>query len=103
MTQGTTPSFILKFSKDLNFDDVEIFYITLQNKCNEITHNSDEECVTVDAENNRLLITLTQEETLSFKEGEADLQVRGKFLDTTAFATGVKKVPVNRALYQEVI
>lgn len=103
MTQGTTPSFVLKFGRDLNFEDVEIFYITLKSKCNEVTHTSEDECVTVDGENHTITITLTQEETLSFKEGDADLQVRGKFLDTTAFATGVKKVPVNRALYDEVI
>lgn len=104
MTQGTTPSYIFALKdKTINFEDIEIFVITLKSCSSEITHNSDEPCVTLDNEKKTITLTLTQAETLSFKEGEAEVQLRGKFIAGTAFASKVCRVPVERSLYKEVI
>ena len=104
MTQGTTPSYIFALKdKKLNFEDIEIFVITLKSCSAEVTHNSEEPCVTLDNEKKTITLTLTQEETLSFKEGEAEMQLRGKFIEGTAFASKVCRVPVERSLYKEVI
>lgn len=104
MTQGTTPSYIFALKdKTINFEDIEIFVITLKSCSFEVTHNSDEPCVTLDNEKKTITLTLTQQETLSFKEGEAEVQLRGKFIAGTAFASKVCRVPVERSLYKEVI
>lgn len=104
MTQGTTPSYVITLkNKDINFDDIEIFVITLKSCSAEVTHTSEESCVTLDNEKKKITLTLTQEETLSFKEGEAEMQLRGKFIAGTAFASKVCRVSVERSLYKEVI
>lgn len=104
MTQGTTPSYIFTLKdKQINFEDIEIFVITLKSCSAEVTHNSEEPCVTLDDEKKQITLTLTQAETLSFKEGEAEMQLRGKFIAGTAFASKVCRVPVERSLYKEVI
>lgn len=103
MTQGTTPSYIFRFKRNLDFSEVALFQITLQSCRIEVTHTSDDECVHVDAEQKTITLTLTQAETLQFKEGEAEVQVRGRFRDGTAFASKVYRVPVNRSLNKEVI
>ena len=103
MTRGTTPTYTIKIKGSIDFSEVDIFYVTVKQMSVSITHTSEDDSVTLDAENNKVGIALTQEETLSFKEGTADLQIRGKFSDGTAFATVPKRVPVNRVLYEEVI
>lgn len=98
MTRGTTPTYKVKFVDEIDFLDVETFYATLkQSDVAKVTRKDPE------IEDNTLIFTLTQEETLKFKEGEAELQIRGKFNDGTAFTTKVIRVPVNRVLYSEVI
>ena len=57
----------------------------------------------VDAENSKLTITLTQEQTLGFQKGVANLQVRGVFADETAFASDICTVPINPVLDERVI
>ena len=104
MTQGTTPSYIFRFKdKTIDFSEIDVFQITLKSCSSEITHNSEEPCVSIDTEKKTISLTLTQEETLSFKEGEAEVQVRGRFFDGVAFASKVYRVPVNRSLNKEVI
>ena len=104
MTRGTTPSYRIKIKGTINYENVEAFYVTVKQKCVDVTHSTTEteNPVEID-EDHRLLVTLTQEETLKFEDGEADLQVRGKFEDGTAFASAVVRVPVKRVLHEGVI
>lgn len=98
MTRGTTPSYKITFADEINLSDVDSFYVTLkQDEQAKLTRKDP----SVDGDS--LVLTLTQEETLHFKEGMAFLQVRGKFTDGTAFATKVIPVPVHKVLYDEVI
>ena len=98
MTRGTTPSYVITIKDDVDLSEVTDLYVTLkQSETSKVTRKNAE------LEGKAITLTLTQEETLLFKEGEAELQVRGKFSDGVAFATKVIRVPVNRVLYDEVI
>lgn len=104
MTRGTTPTYKITFEQDIDFSTVDAFYFTLkQSSTAKVTRKISGDSPSIDAENRTIEWTLTQEETLKFKEGGAELQVRGKFKDDVAFATKVYRVPVNRILYDEVI
>ena len=105
MTRGTTPTYTIVFDDaEMDFTQVGYFYLTLkQCESKEITTRIDAGSPLIDVQNKTITWKLTQEETLLFKEGEADLQIRGMFFDDTAFATKVYRVPVNRVLYNEVI
>lgn len=105
MTRGTTPTYTIVFDDaEMDLAQVAYFFLTLkQCETKEVTTKIEAGSPYIDVQNKTITWTLTQEDTLLFKEGEADLQIRGMFLDDTAFATKVYRVPVNRVLYEEVI
>ena len=104
MTQGTTPDFnIYLNNKSIKYSDIQIVYVTLKQKDIEVTHNSDESCVSIDPANKCVTFRMEEKESLMFKEGEAELQVRIKYKNNNVFASVVKRVPVDRVLNKEVI
>jgi hypothetical protein len=104
MTRGTTPSLIIKFAEDVAFENVKLFYVTMkQTEYIKLTKKFEEGDPEIDMINKSLDINLTQEDTLKFADGVAELQVRGKYQDDTVFATKIYPITINRALYDEVI
>lgn len=101
MYRGTTPTFGLKLKTTINFDDIEECYVTIASKTVVITINKDR--LDFDNELKRISLTLTQEETLSFYEGNAEVQVRIKMKDGTAFASSIDKTKINKILKDGVI
>ena len=99
MTRGTTPSYELSFKEQFDFAAVDIWSVTLKQWKTEVTIDDPE----VDFENSKLTITLTQEQTLLFSKGTAELQVRGVFGDGTAFASDIACVPINPVLDERVL
>lgn len=104
MTRGTTPSYIIKFAEDVDFDNVQVFYVTFrQTERARLTKKIETGDPEIDMVNKSLDINLTQDETLKFYDGTVELQVRGKYQDDTVFATKIYPLPINRVLYDEVI
>lgn len=104
MTQGTTPDFTIYLNnKNIKYEDILIVYVTLKQGNTEITHNSDENYVTIVPSDKCVTLRMDEAETLMFKEGEAELQVRVKYKNNNVFASAVKRVPVDRVLNKEVI
>lgn len=100
MTRGTNPTYILTVDPD-DFQSLEehSLYVTIKQGCNEITLTDDD----LEVEANVITVTLTQEQTLSFRQGNAQLQLRGLDEDGIAYASDIVIVQVNPVLYQEVI
>lgn len=100
ITRGTTPTFSIEVDCDLTGWDT---YMTFAQRQKRLTRRdvsitpTDEGCV-VEAE-------LTQEETLSFKEGAAQLQIRaekdGTAVASTKFDFAVRDVLLNGKIPQE--
>lgn len=104
MTRGTTPTYRIKIAQEIDFSLVESFHMTLkQSSTNKVTTRIEAGSEAVDPVERAIDWTLTQDETLRFKDGIAELQVRGKFLDGSVFATKIYSIPVNKVLYDEVI
>ena len=99
MTRGTTPSYEISFKETFDFAAVDIWSVTLKQWKTEITIDDPD----IDYENSKLDITLTQEQTLQFAKGTAELQVRGVFGDGTAFASNIGCVPINPVLDERVL
>ena len=97
MTRGTTPTYRISFKEAIDFEEVDTFQVTIQQNRHQLTKTDGV------IEDDKLLIYLTQEETLGFMDGTAELQVRGKFKGDIAFASNIVEVPVKRVLNQEVI
>ena len=75
LIRGTTPTFEITVKTEIDLHQVsEVWiYISQQNK---VKVNKELEDVTFDYENRKMSITLTQDDTLGLKEGDAILQIR---------------------------
>ena len=94
LTRGTTPTIGLNIKDELDLSLVtEVWvYFSQQNKV-KIDKTIDD--VTIDTENNKITLTLTQEDTLGLKSGDAIFQMRMLLQDGTALASKDSKVTVN--------
>lgn len=101
MYRGTTPKFSLKLETDISFDDIEECYVTIASKIVNLTIGKDR--LDFNDEMKRIELTLTQEETLQFHEGNAEIQVRIKLKDGTALASTIDKTVINKILKNGVI
>ena len=99
MTRGTTPTYIISFKEEIQFDSVDTWSVTLK----QIPYELNIDDPVVDLVEKTLSVTLTQEQSLGFRKGNAELQVRGVFADGTAFASNIGCVPVNPILDERVL
>ena len=83
--RGTTPTICATIKNEIDLRDVvQIwFYISQNNKVKVDKYLDD---CTFDFENRQILVTLTQNDTLNLKAGEAILQLRLLLNDDTALA-----------------
>ena len=103
MRRGTTPDYLLTIDK-YDLTDTTVF-VTLEQGSRELTLTGDRLDIQYDAEHecSQIIFRLTQQETLSFGDGIAKIQVR--FIDEsgTALETKICTVAVKPVLYEEVI
>ena len=93
LIRGTTPTIIITVQTEIDLHQVaEVWiYISQQNK---VRVDKQLEDVTFDYDHRKMSVTLTQNDTLALKEGEALFQIRLLLLDGTALATLASKVDV---------
>ena len=100
MIRGTTPDLILTLPVDLTDCTV---YVTLGRRPTMITKTGGDLIVTPGATSSTIEIWFTQEDTLSLREGQAEIQVRYINAEARAYATNVKTVTVGKVLLEGVI
>lgn len=99
MIRGTTSTvqFHLE-NQDLNLDEVSEIWITIQGDKVIKTWDYSSGDVIIDVENKKILVTLTQEETLAFKPGKLYTQLRILFNDDRAFASKIMNLTIEDVL-----
>lgn len=100
--RGTTPSIVITVKSEIDLHQVaEVWiYISQQNKVKVDKELTD---VTFDYEEKTMTVTLTQDDTLALKEGEAVFQIRVLMMDGTALATLANEVEIAPIYKQGVI
>lgn len=93
LIRGTTPTIIITVQTEIDLHQVaEVWiYISQQNK---VKVDKQLENVTFDYEERTMTVTLSQEDTLNLKDGDALFQIRLLLMDGTALATLASKVDV---------
>ncbi len=93
LIRGTTPTIIITVQTEIDLHQVaEVWiYISQQNK---VRVDKQLEDVTFDYDHRKMSVTLTQNDTLALKEGDALFQIRLLLMDGTALATLASKVDV---------
>lgn len=102
LIRGTTPTIIITVQTEIDLHQAsEVWiYISQQNKV-KVDKQLDD--VTFDYEERTMSVTLSQDDTLALKEGEAVFQIRLLLMDGTALATLASKVDVKPVYKQGVI
>jgi hypothetical protein len=102
MRRGTTPVLAL-LVKDCDLTGSTVF-VTLKQQSRMLTKSGGQVFVAYDESVGTLLtVRLEQEDTLRFKDGRAEIQVRWITSTGDAWGTDVEKIDVNKVLLNEVI
>lgn len=101
MRRGTTPTLTITVT-GMDVTDLKTIKVTFKQGNIELTKATND--VTIDAENNAILVPLTQEDTLKFDSGAVNVQIRGLLADdVTAIASGIKSFSMDKILLDGVI
>ena len=98
MRQGTTPTLQITVN-NIDLADMEHIYVVFEQNGNLLKKSMTD----LKVENNVISVLLTQEKTLSFKNGNCNIQLRMITYDGIAMASPIKTVNVYSVLNKEVI
>lgn len=98
MRRGTTPTLKICLN-GIAPEKLKSIYVTMKQENTEITKENDQ----IVKEENVLSVSLSQEDTLSFKGGMVSVQVRALTVDGIAVASPIKNVVVSEILKDGVI
>lgn len=101
MRRGSTPDYMLTVAGyDLTSCTT---YLTIEQYANQLNLTGDRLTITYDGSASTIVFSLTQEETLAFNSGGADVQVR--FIDSQgkAYVTDIQTMNIRPVLFEEVI
>lgn len=98
MRQGTTPTIQITIN-DINLNEMQNIYVVFEQNGYILKKESSD----LDIEGNVISVLLSQEETLNFKEGTCNIQLRMITKGGVAIASPIKTTKVYRVLNKEVI
>lgn len=98
MRQGTTPTIQITIN-DIDLNKMQNIYVVFEQNGYILKKESSD----LDIEGNVISVLLSQEETLNFKEGTCNIQLRMITKGGVAIASPVKTTKVYRVLNKEVI
>lgn len=98
MRQGTTPTIQITIN-DIDLNEIQNIYVVFEQNGYILKKESSD----LDIEGNVISVLLSQEETLNFKEGTCNIQLRMITKGGVAIASPIKTTKVYRVLNKEVI
>lgn len=98
MRQGTTPTIQITIN-DIDLNEMQNIYVVFEQNGYILKKESSD----LDIEGNIISVLLSQEETLNFKEGTCNIQLRMITKGGVAIASPIKITKVYRVLNKEVI
>lgn len=102
MYRYTTPTLPITLS-GIDFSDVIVFRIKIKQGSLELLKEIQAGDPNIDAQNNKIYVPLTQEETASFKGGPVKIQARVKFNNNAVMASNMVSHNMNDVLDEVII
>lgn len=94
MYRGTTPTVLISLNTSLTLDDAEQIWVTFKSSTVEKTFAKED----IEVGGNKLIVELSQEDTLSFFSGKVNVQVRFLLNNGKAYASNIKTLDMNQVL-----
>ena len=98
MRRGTTPT--NTFTVDVDLRQATALYVTYKQNSRVILEKTLADATITETS---VAVTLTQEDTLAFAQGSAQIQIRAKFVDGAAIASNIITASVDQILKDGVI
>lgn len=102
MYRGTTPTITLALDTELPLENLAELWVTFKGSTVEITKELNDSEVEVDSEHKKIIVSLSQQETLQLFNGKCEVQVRFR-IGELAYASTIAKIDVERILKEGVI
>ena len=96
--RGTTPTLVLNID-DVHMEDIAKWFVSITQDSVQIVKTNEDLVI----EDTALMVHLTQEETLRYKQSEVEVQIRALTTGGVAIASDIKKFCFGRILQNEVI
>lgn len=103
MIRGTTPDIVMHIQSDFDFSKIVEVWITVANFDTEETFKYSAEEVAIDEEAHTIGVSLSQEDTLAFEDGEVEIQMRLLDVNNMSYASEIYEVKMDRILKDGVI
>lgn len=103
MIRGTTPILTFKVNTQLDLHEVEKAEITFKSVSGTKEKTWDLSRLSMDVEENKIFLHLTQEETLYFSTGTLDIQLRIKMDNDMVYASKIVTSTLEKILNEGVI
>lgn len=98
MRRGTTPTLKIRI-KGADLSEMENIYVTIKQEGKEVTKTGDE----ISIEGDMILVHLTQEDTLKFRQSCVWVQMRATTKDGLAVASNIRMLEMKDVLMDGVI
>ena len=95
MTRGTTPTHTFTIPEELDVSTLSVIYITYSQFGRRVIEKDIEDIIISDQ---TLSVTLSQVETLLFRPGEVEIQIRAKTTGGSAYASTIVETTAERIL-----
>ena len=100
MYRGTTPTFELKITdQDIDLTEADHVYVTFRTKKGKTTYTGNQLEVTA----HEVDVYLSQEETLAFPLGTADVQINWTYDDGKRACTNIARIVISENLLEVVL
>lgn len=99
MVQATTPTFTFTFPNSIDPSTFQKIVFSLTQ--NDIEFEKTDESLKIEGQT--ISVLLTQEETLSLRVGEAELQLNWLYADGTRACSDINKITITKNLLQEIL
>lgn len=99
MVQATTPTFILTLPDTVDLTIIQNMYFSLEQANTKLRKTGND----LSIEGNTVSVYLTQEETLKFNRGYAELQLNWTYPDGHRACSDIVTIPVGPNLIKEVV
>ena len=98
MYRGTTPNITFNINTELDLTEIAEVWVTFKSGIGDVEKTYDSSDVFIDAEHKKITVVMTQEDTLSFGQGQVYVQIRMRMNDDLAYASDVKGMTMNGIL-----
>lgn len=93
--RGTTPSIDVTVKSELDLHLLTQVWLRISQQKGKVAVDKDiSDIINIDYDKNLMIFKITQEETLSFKPGDAEIQIRLLLSDGTALACDAETVEI---------